>query len=261
MIYFFIHILKTSGTTFMHVLEKDENNQIGYFYPSKKEVFNFEEGINESLVHNIKENPDWQKFNFIGGHFTFGIHHELKSDDFKYIGVVRDPVNHYLSLYKLYLRMPADRKARLLSGKSRPIEDLLKIPDSHNIQTFFLSGFSQQEIVKDKDRAYETAVENAEKYFAGIYPTERFDEGLHYFQHKIGLKPQFYQKKNVAPNTIEEIVSIETIEKIKQANDIDMRLYRHFSNKFNVELKTIPGITYKVMLFKVLNRIYGWTHP
>lgn len=251
--YFFIHIPKTSGTTFMEVLRSDKKNQVGFFYQQPGDMDDFEKRIKEGPYYNLERTPDWHKFNFIGGHFTFGIHEILKGEPFKYIGVVREPVAHCISAYGAFLRTSDAYKDYLLP-EEKTIENYLHLKFLHNMQTFFLSGLSIEEIRKDKIKAYETVIENSEKYFTGIYPTEKFDAGLFFFKHKIGVKPLYYHKKNVTKKTHREL-SNTLLEKIKAVNDVDVKVYDYFHKKFTNELEEIPFINWKVNYFKAMNAI------
>ena len=256
MTYFFVHTPKTSGTTFVDVLNRDPDNKVGFFYPPKEEMHKFEKRTKEGPIYHLEKNPDWQKFNFIVGHFTFGIHETFNAKDFSYIGVTREPVSHYISTYKALLRMSQEFQGIILTEQNT-LDNFLKLDYTHNMQAFYLSGLSQKEIREDKERAYQVSIENSEKYFTGVYPTESFDEGLFYFQHKAGIKPQFYLKKNVARNKIQEGVSAEAVEKIKQINDVDIRLYEYFRKKFDADLKEVPFLNLKVAAFQLMNKAYG----
>ncbi len=242
----------------MEVLRQDKNNQVGFFYPPRPDMDDFESRIKEGPFYNLQKTPDWEKYNIIGGHFTFGIHEILKEDNFKYIGVVREPVEHYISSFKAYHRMNDDYKNQLLPG-SKSMEDFLSLEFLHNMQTFFLSGLSIDEIRKDKEMAYKTAIENSEKYFAGIYPTEQFDQGLFYFKHKIGIKPLYYHKKNVAKNIVGQEISDSLLDRIAKVNDVDIRLFNYFSSRFEKEFNAVPLGNLQVAYFKVMNMIYGWS--
>ncbi len=243
----------------MEVLLADKNNQVGFFYQQPGDMDDFEKRIKDGPSYNLARTPNWQKFDFIGGHFTFGIHEVLKGEDFKYLGVVREPVAHYISSYRAFLRT-SDAYKNYLLPSNKTIENYQSLKFLHNMQTFFLSGLSIEEISKDKIRAYETVIENSEKYFAGVYPTERFDAGLFYFNHKIGMKPLYYHRKNVAANRDQEI-SEAALEKIATINDVDVKVYEYFNKKFNEELKALPFINWKVKYFEIMNAIHSYRTP
>jgi len=256
MTYFFVHIPKTSGTTFVEVLRRDRRNNVGYFYPPQYEMHLFEKRTKEGPLYHLEKNPDWQKYNFIVGHFTFGIHDVFKATNFKYIGVTREPVSHYISVYKALLRMPDDFQ-KIILPEENTLNSFLKRDYTHNMQTFYLSGLSQKEIREDKERAYQVAVENCEKYFTGVYPTDRFDEGLFYFEHKAGVKPLYYHKKNVAANKLSDSLNEETLEKIRDINDVDIRLYDYLSKRFETQLQEVPFLKMKVAAFEIMNKGYS----
>lgn len=256
MIYFFIHTPKTSGTTFMEVLHSDKKKSVGFFYPPRPEFDNFETRIKDCPAFNMKRYPEWKKFNIIGGHFTFGIHDVLQAASFRYLGVVRKPMEHFISTYRAFLRMNETYRNYLLPG-SKQVDDMLSLPFMHNMQTFFLSGLSVEAIKKDKERAFQTVIENSEKYFDGVYLTEKFDEGLFYFKHKVNIRPQCYLSKNIAENTVGETITERVLEGIQKANDIDQRIYEYFEKKFNKEYGELPGINCEVKFFQMRNKIYG----
>lgn len=238
----------------MDVLASDKNNRVGFFYPPKPEMDKFEMRIKEGPSYNLEKNPNWQQYNFIGGHFTFGIHDIFKSNQFKYLGVVREPTGHFVSAYKALLRMPETYQNFLLPTE-KTMENFMTIEYLHNMQTFFLSGMSINEIKKDKVKAYDKVVENYEKHFVGIYPTHLFDEGLIFFKHKIGIKPQSYSNRNVARNNPNQVLSNETLEKIALVNDVDIKVYDYFLKKFNAEFSAIPMANLQVRLLQANNAI------
>jgi len=250
MTYFFIHTPKTSGTTFVDVLSRDPRNTIGYFYPPRREMIKFEERILATPAYHLTNNPDWKKFNFIVGHFAFGIHETLGAEHFKYLGVIREPVSHYLSLYKAFLRMPQDYQQSILP-QGISLQNLLAVSFTHNIQTFFLTGMTFSEIQADKDYAFEKAKENYQKYFCGVYPTTRFDEGLFYFKKRIGLKPIPYSRKNQAPSHQHIEIDEELISAIAKINDVDIKLYEYFSALFEQELQKFPLIRLQAKAFQI----------
>ncbi|MBI2968681.1 MAG: hypothetical protein HYY40_12845 [Bacteroidetes bacterium] len=257
MVYFFIHTPKTSGTTFVDILSKDKNNLIGYFYPSRREVYDFEQTIKNAPYKHLKNNPDWRKFRFIAGHFTFGMHEIFKTDQFKYLTVFRNPMHHYFSTYRAFLRMPDPYKRHLLPDSSHfSIEDFTGMEYSHNLQTFFLSGLSHSDIRRDKENAFDVTVQNIEKYFAGIFPTERFDAGLFYLKQKIGIKPEYYRRKNIGTNYLKPETFFRVRNRITEVNDVDFRIYRYICKRFNEEIKRIPGFTRDLWRFKIFNYFY-----
>jgi|GEM_PF-5522173 len=242
----------------MEVLRSDSNNRVGFFYQNPEPLTeDFETKINGVAEYNMRTRPGWQEYNIIGGHFTFGIHTKLNVQQFKYLGVVRDPVEHHISSFKHFLRASQEYQNHFLPGP-KTVETMLTVKFMPNLQTFFLSGLSMEQIRKDKERAYSTVVENTEKYFAGVYPTEQFDEGLFYFKHKIGIKPMYYHKKNVAANALREKVTDEVAEKIRKVNDVDVRLFEYFKRKFDNEFSLIPLVGLQLAYFKLMN---NWVGP
>jgi hypothetical protein len=255
MVYFFIHTPKTSGTTFTKVLEKDKNNHVAFFYPPKSNMIEFEDRIKEGPHYHKKSNPSLEKFTHVVGHFTFGIHETFNVSEYKYIGVYRDPIKHYVSMYKNFLRMDENfQKIIMPAGVS--FDNLLDLEYARNMQAFFISGLSLKEIKKDPEKAFQISIENIEKYFAGLYPTEKFEEGLFYFSKKIGVKPFCFKKSNVSKNLSDHELTNIQIEKIQEISSIDFRLYDYLEKKFNDEFNNL-NIEGKVKMFKAKNFLYN----
>lgn len=241
----------------MEVLRSDSNNKVGFFYQNPEPLTeDFESKINGVAEYNMRIRPEWRQYNIIGGHFTFGIHTKLNVEQFKYLGVVRDPVEHHISSFRHFMRASKEYQNHFLPG-DKTIENMLTVKFMPNLQTFFLSGLSMNEIAKDKEKAYSTVIENSEKYFAGVYPTKQFDEGLFYFKHKIAIRPMCYHKKNVADNTINETVTDEIKEKIRKVNDVDVRVFDYFRQKFEKEYNQIPFIGLQVGVFRLKNALFN----
>ncbi|MCF8258349.1 MAG: hypothetical protein K9J06_12410 [Flavobacteriales bacterium] len=259
MTYFFIHTPKTSGTTFVDVLSRDRLNNIGYFYPSSGEVYDFEHTVKFAAPQrHLANNPDWQKFNFIAGHYTFGMHEVLGAKEFRYIGTMREPIGHYLSTYKALMRMSEPYRRYLLGeGSEDSIYALLDLELTHNLQTFFLSGLSQQEIREDKEGALRITIQNFDRYFDGFCLTEHFDESMHLLKRKGIMKPTSYLRKNVATNRMDERLDESLLTRVRQANDVDLKLYGHVVARFESEYSSMPNIRAEVCLFKLRNLLHG----
>lgn len=256
MTYFFIHTPKTSGTTFVDVLSKDSKNNIGYFYPPKREMTDFERQVKESPYYHLEKNPDFEKYNFIVGHFTFGIHEILNVQEFRYIGVLREPVSHYVSLYKALMRMPSPYRKYIFNGYAeQTIHSFLELDLTHNLQTFFLSGLSKNEIRQDKDRALSICEANFNHHFDGFIITERFDESLQLLALKNLVQPQFYKRRNVATNSLGTHLTPELIERIRSVNDVDMQLHEIVMKRFRDDFREHGSLGVRTSMFKLGNVI------
>lgn len=248
--YFFIHTPKTSGTTFTEVLKADSRNNVSFFYPPSENMLDFEARIKEGPKYNAQKNPNWIKSNFIVGHFTYGIHKDLDVKDFKYIGVFRDPIDHYISMYKNLLRMDHSFQNAILP-KGVSIENFLDLEYTHNFQTFFLSGLSLTEIKKDNIKAFEVCKTNIERDFVGLYPTDNFDKALFYFKEKIGLNPILVANRNVSKAKESINLNSKIIAKIKEINKADYLLYNYLTQKFNEEINKVNlGMAYQWYMLK-----------
>lgn len=245
--YFFVHTPKTSGTTFTKVLQADKTKKTAFFYPEQKNFNEFEKRIKEGPKFHLDNNPNWKENDFIVGHFTYGIHEVFGAKDFKYLGVYRNPTQHYLSMFKHFSRMN-DAFQKDIMPNEISLNEMMALEYTHNMQSFFLSGLSIQEIKMDKERAFDKCIENIEKDFIGLYPTEKFVEGMFYFKEKIGLKPKWIKRENVSTNKIE--IKDEVLEKLLKLNDLDLRLYDYLDRKFNEEFKGM-NLNLQIGLFKL----------
>lgn len=252
MTYFFIHTPKTSGTTFTKVLAADSTKKTAFFYPQQKDFNQFEKRIKEGPHYHLKKNPDWHENDFIVGHFTYGIHEVFGAQSYKYIGVFRNPSQHYLSMFKHFNRMGDDFQKNILPDKVS-LENLMALDYTHNMQSFFISGLSLDEIRRDKEKAFDVCVENIERDFVGLYPTDRFIEGMFFFKEKLGIKLSWPANENVSKN--EFSIDPATQERLKQINDLDWRLYDYLDKKFTEEYNKL-GIKGEVAWHK-LRRFLG----
>ena len=235
----YMHIPKAGGCTLAEWLyeqirassQDSEVNEEGwlssgvFYYPS-----GYVRGPYPRDIARIERVLPRKDLRAVVGHFALGIHRKL-SQPFKYITMLREPVERVISLYQFEklveakygqhqgIRMPADMT----------LERFAESPlfcEVDNGQTRRISGLSA-ELGGCTKGMLERAKQNLSKYFAVVGTTERFDETLLLLKRTFSWgKDLFYYPKNSNPNRITiECPPKKAIDAILARNELDSELY------------------------------------
>ena len=165
------------------------------------------------------------------GHFPFGIHKQL-SRSFRYITMLRHPVERVLSLYHFAKLVEAKygHHEGFRMASDTTLEEFVESPpfrEVDNGQTRRISGLSAE--LGDCTKAtLEHAKKNLREYFPVVGITERFDETLILLRRAFSWrKDLFYYPKNTNPNRVNvETLNKKTIDTILARNKFDTELYQ-----------------------------------
>jgi hypothetical protein len=194
---FFVHTPKTGRTTFESIIQNNINfKDIGYFYPkiiNFEDLLNYEKFVKESMRINF-EKKGKNKFSYVIGHYTYGLH-EFFNVDFTYIATIRDPIKHYISLFKAFKRLPLEKQNIVLKDKPKTFENFIELYSYHNMQTFFILGLPLEEIKSNPQIAFEKTKKIIQEHYTGFIFTEYFNESLLLLNKELKFKKLFYKKK------------------------------------------------------------------
>src|SRR5262249_19033084 len=106
----FIHIPKAAGTSLRRVLEEAIPGDLGQnIYPEAEGI-----SVEEFAALSPAERDHLR---FVMGHFSYGIHEGL-TQPWRYVTMLRDPVDRYISSYHHAVRFPSTpRQQQIASGK------------------------------------------------------------------------------------------------------------------------------------------------
>lgn len=138
------HIPKTAGTSllrgFQEIIRPD---QFMHWNPSNP--YNLERSIEELKAILAKNSY----LKIITGHFTYGVHNALKGKPYKYVTILRDPVERVFSHYKHALQnnlhtMSEEQGQAFIDLE---IQEIIRLPGIsyfyNNLQSRFISGLTE----------------------------------------------------------------------------------------------------------------------
>jgi hypothetical protein len=237
----FLHLPKNGGMTLNSVLKKKY---------SENEIFQV--GYNENKIWNLgdfKELPQHEKdkFRLLTGHFNFGLHEQF-TNPFKYVTMLRHPVERTISFYNFVKRQSDNRLFDTVRNKTL-LECVTQVEDFDvvNGQARKLSN------VDDENLMLEKALENIEKHFKFVGIQEYFDESMLILNYKMKWKKSFYGKLNSAK--VKPSINSELIREIEKRNKVDLELYRIMNGRFLKELRIVKAKLRIINAAKKLKRI------
>lgn len=254
----FIHIPKTAGNTFRNIIMKQYNpTEILNLYTANPEYF---KNFNFEFIKQIfEEKNQLQKmFKIIIGHYKFGIHNFLNTQNTLYIAFLRNPFDQYISMYNHLIS--DSRFWNLSNNKLTELSEFIEFKLTHNIQTFLISGVSDFSILENNpDYVLAEAIKNIDKHFMFIGLTEYFDESLIIIKYKFNFKNIYYCKHNVKNSKNYHVSEVES-KQILERTHLDKKLYEYAKEKLFREIKQIPFFKYRLFTFKIFNLFYILLH-
>lgn len=217
--FFFLHIPKTAGTTFRHVLynsfhptaifpnRKELTTQFNGKYPEVKKLKNLE--IPKLLQ---KENK------IICGHYPIRIT-EIFPKNCKILVFYRNPLDRIISqIWHL--------KTHNSKFKNYSIDEIIsdRLPFIGNLQAN-MSG------IKDANTSGEE-IYNILSKFDFIGNTEKFQDSLDLCNETFGWKLRNIKKENKAKSNYKMIFNEEQIQLIKEYSSLDQKVYRQATKIF-----------------------------
>ena len=230
----FLHIPKTAGTSLRHIVQSQfQPHNVFEFYNLKTQPPKVRKGIEK--YHSLSETRK-KAIKFVSGHVGFGLH-EFLHRPCTYITVLRDPVERVISYYYFLRR----NQNSIVEDKNLP-EFVQTFSGVHNSMTCYLSGLTLKAQLQHPNfdptwqfdrQTLETARENLDLHFKVVGFVDKFDETCILLKRILGWNLAFYEKKNVAKrqNAIDSI-SQETLQLIREHNELDLQLYDYARTKF-----------------------------
>jgi len=249
---YYIHIPKTAGTSVVRIFE----NQI---YRSKFKRINPTRDIHPKEF--LKNAPDYikafsykelSKIELIAGHFNHGIHMTI-NETFSYLVILRNPVERVISEY-YYMKDMGFFHQSVIKEESLSLEGYLYHKDTYylnNLQTRMMSGTSYEKGDELNENNYNVALKNMRNMqIVGLAENLPQTLALFYLMLKWPRVPliKHVNKNQVRPDT--HLIRKETINRIKEREQFDMRLYKEAEKIFQNAIKN-----YGEKVEKLTNRI------
>lgn len=262
----FLHIPKTGGVTLQSIIRKQ------FLRGPLLEV-----GVVKGKVCYEKFDQMCEKGQIecqvLMGHLQFGVGRFLTLPA-KYITMLRDPVNRYISQYYDILkkkRYPCNKFLRRkviadfndyshLQGKSIEYFVRSNIGDEYaNLQTRYLCSIDNKTFV-NRD-FLEIAKKNLKYKIECFGLLERFDESMLLLKKFLGLKNIYYIKKNVTTERmiVAPELSSKTVELIKEKNRYDIELYSFAQELFEEKINNYgTDFLNDLKNYRLLNKLYKY---
>ncbi len=226
----FTHIPKTAGDS----MEKS------IISPNvKKKNIKKYGGIRDNLFRNFESSVK-----YVDGHYPYGIHYLSGMGKTFYMVLFREPVERCISYYYFIIKSKSETYQHPFyeCAKNKDIVEFYSIKKFQNDQTKYVSGIPFYLAGKKINMNYK--LRNVALYFAKYniinkYDVfglkERFKDSVSLFASKLGVEEKNTEKmyKAVPSRPRKEDFSRRKIEKIKELNSADMRLYRFAKKHFD----------------------------
>ncbi len=238
---FFLHIPKTAGTSVTNALQA---------------AFPKDHTLTPYQVNNVRKHPReiYLHAELLYGHFTHDVYGKRLPRQPNFIFTfLRDPVQHYVSLYfHLKLDPTFTYTTRLTEEKSfaedihafardNSIEDFLRSPNSHlfdNFQTRYLVRGLSSDFVGNSDTQLLPIAQRLLLDLPCFGLTERFDESLVLLESVMGLAGNLrLHRDNKSRNRPENFaLTADTMAEIQSRTAADSALYAVASSAFDARL-------------------------
>lgn len=220
----YLHIPKTGGTTLTNVIEQ-QYQQVHHYKEEDVAKLQKELQVAEALC----------------GHIPFGAHRYI-TRPFTYITMLRDPVEQVISWF--YYRHQSPYLKKFPGSLDDYLHDDQFNLTSENLQTRFICG--------DDPPSFKRAKANLKNYFSVVGITELYTESLFLMKKNLNWREFTITKMNVNQNRpLKNDLSKATIEKIREKNHIDLKVYDYAKQRLLQELAGFDLKTKKELaLFK-----------
>lgn len=218
--YFFLHMPKVAGTSIFKVF----NNILG------SENVILVENINKGL----KQMEILDKYQLVGGHFTFLDYEEFVDKGRYSITFLRNPIDRFLSQYFYYRNNVGESKQpTVVNAQKLDLESYIEYykdkqmyGEVFNRQIWYLAGYQNPSL--SESEVLEIAKENlAEINFVGIHEELAESIDLLCFDCKWPLVNSIPIVNVTNKKSAYTDIDLNTLEKIKELNSLDIKLYEY----------------------------------
>ena len=239
---FFIHVMKTGGTTLFRHLR--ENYPLDELYPYSKLDIRFD-GPRLDVRHHLsisylKTIPQERRrhIRVYTGHFPFAAV-EAMGDRFTTMTILRDPVDRTVSLLRQFRRkvpwIPEGGREPTLARHT--LEEVYDYPTvfeplvhDHQTKIFSMQPADAPESYMDVMAVDQERLEIAKANLASVDllgVTDRYDDFLDLVEARFGWQVEREARANATPPEDNEPVDPALLERIRQDNALDIELFEY----------------------------------
>lgn len=259
----FLKVHKAGSTTMMNIfLRFGVANKLNIVLPSKENGFGFNYlGYGKTVDKNtIVPIPENETYNILCNHVVYNrqAFREIMPNNTVYVGIVREPVSHFLSASVYYRFIHLIQKTSGLSNQSSPTEvihEYFTHQDRYRkIRTFFVRNrmsydFGLPQSRFDDSYFVEQFISDLAIDFKLVMVMEYFSESLVLLKRYLGwdLEDILYVPLNINTHRSKQSQTLfpEDISKLKQWNNADFNLYEFFKRRFLAQVEAEGPLFHK----------------
>lgn len=251
----FFHVPKTAGTTLDFIISKNLAiwgifKQHGADFDKNVAAF-YKSGLPPKTVMGHNELNDY-------------FYQLLNRERLVHITSIREPISRVVSYYDFLKAQPSHPSHELAMKLS--LKEFVQSPKSdevHNAQAFRILGLLKSNQFKSDDRNTQQLANDAMYQLINRFTlfgiTEQFDAFLIMLLKTMKWNDIYYQRKNVTKKKLKTNVAdldSETLDVIKQNNQVDILLYEKAKNSFENRCKELGIGSPEVTTFQERNSQY-----
>lgn len=245
----YVHIPKTGGSTLQAIIIR----QCG-----KKKFFR----INRKNSLEDFNLLDKKNINLLVGHFPFGYHTYFDHpEDVQYLSLIRNPITRLVSNYYHILARENNPHHSMLVENNYSIKEFIELGVNGKTENCYVRFFSNNINAPHNScttKMLEQAKKNIKTHFPIVGITELYDESILLMKNHFGWKQPYYTTKNKAriKYSLNNDVDEDTIETIKQYNQLDIELYNWAKKRLEAQIESSEiNIEKQVESFRNTNKI------
>lgn len=208
-----MHMEKCGGTSMEALLRQQYGTAFQLYdpgYPQDPQAFSSpEEGIR--CLH---------------GHMYYGLHRQLADRKCSYITILRDPVNRFLSNYQ-HIRRYKHPLQELINSRDG-LGEMCENPQARHYRNLFvrrLAGIDGEPCRADMEQA-----EHRLRQFALVGKVEQFEAFVGAARARLGWSACQITHKNAADSDPRTGISTADLERVAQANALDIELFERVAD-------------------------------
>ena len=221
---FFLHIPKTAGSSIRTLIT------LNYASGEVASIYGDFQGVFSQCARLVGRTAGYR---LIQGHIPYGSHLSLGLREARYYFFLRNPVDRHFSDVAHALRDPTHGFHSQVASPEATLQTWATLGDQaiffRNTTTHYLSGvfFSREVDLTDFHRAARVVLEST---FLGL--AERFNESVLLMARQLTWSHVIYEKRNVAPNPIDWLMTPEMRSACESRLTYDLALYEIARDRF-----------------------------